>query len=187
MIDSREKLKEWIKVERQLCQEYGYKGRLHAFITQCEIGKIAEFLRILRCDEYYTNTSGKNIFRKFLALYYRRKHNKLGLALGISIPVNTFGKGLMIFHSQGIIVHRDARCGEYCRLHGMNCIGNNGKGSGENNCPVIGDNFDLGVGAKVIGNVEIADEVSVGANAVVCKSEKSKGAVLVGIPAKRRQ
>ena len=107
--------------------------------------------------------------------------------LGMSIPVNTFGKGLMIYHCQGIVVHKDARCGDNCKLHGMNCIGNNGRGSGKDNCPVIGNGLDLGVGAKIIGNVRIADNVAVGANAVVCHSEERAGSVLIGIPAKRKE
>ena len=42
----------------------------------------------------------------------------------------------------------------------------------------------MGVGAKIIGDVLIADSVVVGAGAVVVHSIKKKGAVVVGIPAK---
>ena len=50
--------------------------------------------------------------------------------------------------------------------------------------PVIGNNVDIGVGAKIIGDITIADDVKIGAGAVVTKSCLEKGATLVGIPAK---
>lgn len=47
----------------------------------------------------------------------------------------------------------------------------------------FGDNVEIGVGAKIIGDIYIADGVKIGANAVVVKSCYNKGATLVGIPA----
>lgn len=156
MIDSISKLNECLSIEKQLYQEIGYKGRLHAYISKCEVGALYEYMRVLRKDEYYTNKMSCNVIDKVKSRYYRRKHNIMGIKLGISIPVNTFGKGLLIYHSQGIIVHKDSRCGEFCKLHGMNCIGNNGTGDGCNNVPQIGDCVDIGVGAIIIGNVHLA-------------------------------
>ena len=183
MIDSYEKLKECLQIEKEQYKNIGYKGKFHAAVTQCEIGKIVAYDVALRKDEYYTNTSSESVVKRLKALYWRRKHNLLGCKMGISIPVNTFGKGLLIYHSQGIIVHRQARCGEFCKLHGMNCIGNNGSENGSENVPVIGDKLDMGVGAIIIGGITLADEVKVAAGAVVCKSCNNKGAVLIGIPA----
>lgn len=53
-----------------------------------------------------------------------------------------------------------------------------GKGS-----PVIGNNVLLFAGAKIIGNVNIGNNVVVGANAVVTH-DVPDNAVVVGIPAK---
>lgn len=50
--------------------------------------------------------------------------------------------------------------------------------------PVIGNNVRLGTGAKVLGDVYIADGVQIGAGAVVLDSCYEKGALLVGIPAR---
>ena len=47
-----------------------------------------------------------------------------------------------------------------------------------------GDRVDIGVGAKIIGDITIADDVKIGAGAVVTKSCLKQGATLVGIPAK---
>lgn len=182
MIDTREKLNECLEVEEKLYRTIGYKGRLHGLVTQCEIGKLYRFIEVLRKDEFYSNT-GTGVLGKIKSLYYRRLHNKLGVQLGISIPVNTFGKGLLIYHSQGIIVHKDVRCGEFCKLHGMNCIGNSGNDKPGNNVPLLGDDIDIGVGASIIGPVVIADNAKIAAGAVVCKSCQIENAVLIGVPA----
>ena len=117
--------------------------------------------------------------------YWRKKHNALGVKLGISIPINTFGCGLKIYHSQGIIVHKDARIGRDCSLHGMNCIGNNGKETGKiNNTPIIGDFCDIGIGASVIGNIKLGDNIRIAAGAVVCNSFEKNNIILKGIPAR---
>lgn len=185
MINNSAELHDFIKIEKVQYQKLGYKGKIHAIITQCEIGKIAQYAQALRKDEYYTNCSSKNIFNRILHLYWRRRHNVIGWKLGISIPVNTFGKGLIIYHSQSIIVHKDVRCGEYCKLHGMNCIGNNGVDEVDNT-PIIGNNLDLGVGAVIIGNVRLGDNIKVAANAVVSRSCLIDGSILIGIPARER-
>ena len=49
--------------------------------------------------------------------------------------------------------------------------------------PKIGDNCVLAAGAKIIGNVNIGNNVFVGANAVVTKDVET-GAVVAGIPAR---
>ncbi|MBQ5671727.1 MAG: serine acetyltransferase, partial [Oscillospiraceae bacterium] len=82
----------------------------------------------------------------------------------------------------GIVVNPNVRAGKNCQLHGGNCIGNNGKTQG---VPTIGDNADLGYGACIIGEVRLADDVTVGCNAVVVHNCDECGAVLVGIPAKK--
>lgn len=183
MIQNKNDYKEYVKTEENLYREIGYRGRMHSFISQCEVGQIVKFMRVLRKDELYTNQSKKSLFNKLLSKYYRRKHNILGLKLGIQIPINTFEKGLLIYHSQNIIVHKDARCGELCKLHGCNCIGNNGKENSGHNTPIIGKNVDIGVGAIVIGGICIADNTTIAANAVVCKSITDKGKIAKGMPA----
>ena len=83
-------------------------------------------------------------------------------------------------HHGEIIVNEDAVIGANALLHGRNCIGNNGT---DGCVPEIGDNLDLGIGAKVIGNIKLGNNVTVGANAVVTKSFQNDCTV-VGIPAK---
>lgn len=113
--------------------------------------------------------------------YYSWRVNILSQRLGIDIWHSSFGKGLLIYHSQGIVVNSLARIGKNCRLHGNNCIGNDGIHDG---CPVIGDNCELGVGAIVIGNIRLGNNVLIAANAVVNKSFSEDNILLAGVPAK---
>lgn len=50
--------------------------------------------------------------------------------------------------------------------------------------PIIGDNCDIGVGAKIIGDITIADNVTIAAGAIVNKSCSQSNVVLAGVPAK---
>ena len=136
---------------------------------------IAKYIRLLRAEEYHFNT--KHRLRYMVAL---ARKNALGNKLGFKIPRNTMGPGLTIYHHGEIIINEDARVGADCKLHGGNCIGNNGKTQA---APMIGDHLDLGIGAKIIGGVVLGNNVTVGANAVVTKSFCEEGVTLVGIPA----
>jgi serine acetyltransferase len=51
---------------------------------------------------------------------------------------------------------------------------------------IIGKNVRVGAGAKIISSdgLKIADNVDIGANAVVCKNILEAGSVYGGIPAK---
>lgn len=137
------------------------------------------YQKSLRYTEYHFNTRHKLRFY----LWERRK-NRLGRKLGITIWHNTIGKGLRIWHYGSIIVNGHSNIGENCRLHGNNCIGN--KGDTDLSAPTIGDNADIGVGACVIGPVVLANDVIIGANAVVTKSFTKNRITLIGIPAREK-
>ena len=119
-----------------------------------------------------------------LELYYTKKKNKLGNKLGFYIGGDVFDVGLVLFHHGTIIVNGNAVVGKNCKLHGNNCIGNNGKDS----CaPILGDTIDIGFGASIIGNVKLASNIKIGAGAVVTKSFSEEGITLVGVPAHKKQ
>lgn len=117
---------------------------------------------------------------KLAALYFRRRKNDLGAKLGVIAYAGCCGKGLHIWHYGSVIISGDAKIGEDCTFHGQACIGNNGSSEA---APVIGNHVDIGVGARILGDIYIADHVKIGANAVVTKSCYEEGATLVGIPA----
>ena len=177
-----------IDLQRYLQEDNGYlhngdENSRKAYMKRAKDAEyyIGEFLVYLRKEENYRNR-GNSLFDKICALYYERKKNRLGNQLGFYIDTNCFEEGLTIFHHGSIIVNPNSKIGKYCKLHGNNCIGNNGKNE---DCPVIGDNVDIGFGAVVIGNVRVADNITIGANAVVNKSFTDSGITIAGVPAKR--
>lgn len=119
-------------------------------------------------------------YAQSVKLYDRRK-NRIGLKIGIEIPVNRVAQGVRIAHPNVIL---NGYVGEGCVFHGNNVLGN--KRTGDSTAiPKLGKNVDVGVGAMVIGNVEIADNCIIGAGAVVTKSFPEPGTVVVGVPAKK--
>lgn len=176
----RRELKYLIEYEKKGYIELGYKNEFITFFLRNEIGMIWRYIKYLRKEEYYLDKIANKLFY-IPYILNKRKKNKLGIRLGISIPPNTVGKGIIIYHSGDIIINANAKIGENCKLHGDNCIGNNGI---TEHAPIIGNNVDIGVGAKVIGNIILGDNCKIGANAVITKSFKEKNLTLVGIPAK---
>lgn len=150
-----------------------WKHYLISRITHEDNYLIWKYVSYLRREE--------NAGNKLTCYFWRRMKNDLGAKLGIVVYAGTCGKGLQIWHYGSVIISGDARVGENCTFHGQACIGNDGINE---KAPVIGNNVDIGVGARIIGNITIADGVRIGANAVVTKSCYEPGVTLVGCPAR---
>lgn len=142
--------------------------------------EIWKYTIALRKWEYY---SGKGGLNKFFCLFYRFRTHNLGLKCGgFSIPIGVFGPGLSIAHPGSVTVNCTARVGKNCRIHECVCIGAT---NGSDQAAKIGDNVFLATGAKVIGDITIADDVAIGAGAVVVKSITEPGTTWAGVPAKK--
>lgn len=181
MIDNKITLKEFIREDNKFYFSKSWNSRFVGRLCKYPDYEIMKFKKYLRYSEYYFNTCN-NKFKFLLAIYYQRKKNKLGYKLGIEIDINCFDKGLEIYHGAGIVVNPKARIGKNCKLHGANCLGNNGK---LDIAPKIGDNVDIGFGAIIIGGVNLANDIKIGSNAVVVKNCLDSNSTLVGIPAKK--
>lgn len=181
MISSAEDFKKYIKEDNHQWVNSSKKYSLIAWFCHEPSYLIAKYLYYLRKEEYFINTANGSKLKGALGLFYDRKKNRLGNLLGIQIDPNCFESGLTIYHPGSIVVNPAVRVGKNCKLHGGNCIGNNGI---NNHVPHIGNNVDIGYGAVIIGDIEIADNVIIGANAVVNKSIKIPGSVVVGVPGK---
>ena len=86
------------------------------------------------------------------------------------------GKGLFIQHGFSTIIMADL--GENCWINQQVTIGHKDR-MGR---PKIGNNTRITAGAKVLGNIQIGDNVTIGANAVVVK-DVPNNCVVVGVPA----
>lgn len=119
----------------------------------------------------------------FMPLYLisRLLMNRYQYKYGICIPYNTrIGEGLYIGHYGGIFVNQGAIIGKNCNINQDVSIGATygGKNPG---IPVIGDNVYLGPGAKIIGGINLGNNVAVGANCVVNIDIPDEG-VVIGNP-----
>lgn len=135
--------------------------------------------RLLRRVEYMKNCKEGPI-GVVLGKYYGYRFHRLSVRLGMTLPINVFGPGLAIPHYGTIVVHANAKIGSNCRLQEGVTIG---AANGSHEAAVIGNNCYFGSGAKVIGAVRIADDVAVGANAVVTRDISEQGTTWAGIPA----
>ena len=145
--------------------------------------EIWKFQRTMRKLEYLSSLKG--LKRKLHIVCYaltKLKYKRLSLKLGFSIPINVFEEGLCITHYGSIVINSKAKIGKNCKIgEGVNI----GATDGSDKAPVIGDNVFIATGVKIIGDVSIADDVQIGANAVVVKSISEKGCTYAGIPAKK--
>lgn len=145
--------------------------------------EVWKFQIILRKAEYYNNLyylAKKHYFLHYI--WYKFLLHRRSVKLGFSIPINVFGPGLSIAHHGTIVINAKAKIGKNCRLQEGVTIGAT---NGSSEAPKIGDNVFIGTGAKIIGDVFIADDVAIGANAVVVKSITEKGVTYGGVPAKK--
>ena len=141
-----------------------------------EIWKLERLLRRVE----YTKNCKKGPIGIVLGKYYGYRFHRLSVRLGMTLPINVFGPGLVIPHYGTIVVHANAKIGSNCRLQEGVTIG---AANGSHEAAVIGNNCYFGSGAKVIGAVRIADDVAVGANAVVTRDISEPGTTWAGIPA----
>ncbi len=180
MIRTKRDLAEYIASDNSWHVTNNRKQRVIDAFTASPYHVLKKYLKYLRTYEYHLNNSKGSRFHTYMGFYYERKKNRLGSRLGIEIGPNCFGKGLSIWHYGSIVVNPNVRVGENCVLRGANCIGNNGA---SNKTPVLGDNIELGYGAIIIGDIDVASNTVIGANAVVVKSITESG-TYVGVPAK---
>jgi serine O-acetyltransferase len=94
-------------------------------------------------------------------------------------PEAKLGKGLMLPHPNGVVIHEDAVVGDDCMIMQQVTIGM----IGEDCVPTVGNNVYVGAGAKVIGKINIGDGARIGANAVVTQDVPANYTA-VGIPAR---
>lgn len=181
IINSKKELKRIIKIEKKNYFNNGIYQFLLKFVKSHPDYFSWKFIRKMRITSYYYNKRNKSFIYALLYLFNSRRMNILGRRIGIECGENVFDENVKIFHTNGIVINGNAKIGKNCRLYGNNCIGNNGR---NNKTPIIGDNVRICVGAKVLGDVTLANNIIVAAGAVVIKSCLEENAILAGVPAK---
>lgn len=113
-------------------------------------------------------TIGPRWLRMPFSLVYKILYKLVQIVTGISLPCEVkVGRNFIIDHFGGIVVNGYSEFGDDCRIRTGVVIGI--KRVGETRAPRIGNNVDIGAGAKILGDITIGDNVLIGANAVVTK------------------
>lgn len=119
--------------------------------------------------------------RKICSGLYHVLFKLVQILTGIELPCEVeIGRNFVIDHHGGIVVSGYASFGDNCRIRTGVVVG---LSRIEEPCaPTIGDNVDIGAGAKVLGAIRIGNNVRIGANAVVI-TDVPDDAIAVGVPA----
>ena len=175
-IKSKAMLKEYIEAD---CARYPLYGRRYlSYLLQISEGAILrKHSVLLRKTEYFINT-GKKLRAFIFRARLMRFHNRTGLRM----PLNICGKGMYIFHTLPLCINGNVNIGENCRIMPFVCLVGDDK---NDDCPTIGNNVTLGIGCTILGDVYIADGITVGAGAVVTKSFYEPGISIAGVPARK--
>ena len=124
------------------------------------------------------------LLRKLFSLFYKVAFKLIQIITGIELPCEVqIGRNFVIDHFGGIIISGYAKFGDNCRLRNGVVVGL--RRVDEPVAPVIGNNVDIGSGAKVLGPISIGNNVSIGANAVVIL-DVPDDSVATGVPAVNR-
>lgn len=103
------------------------------------------------------------------------------LLTGIEIhPGARIGRRFFIDHGMGVVIGETTEIGDDVLLYQGVTLGGTGKEKGKRH-PTLGNHVVIGTGAKVLGNIYIADHVKIGAGSVVVHSVPAHSTV-VGIP-----
>ena len=105
---------------------------------------------------------------------------------GVEIhPGARIGRRFFIDHGMGVVIGATAVIGDDVMLYHGVTLGGRSLARGTKRHPTVGDRVTIGAGARVLGNIDIGDDVQIGANSVVVKPVPA-GAVATGIPARVR-
>jgi len=138
----------------------------------------SRLLASIRAYQYHRDRSGPwHILMRRIA---RIRHTLWSVVTQSDVDLQaTLGKGLMLPHPNGVVIHGEARIGDDCMIMQQVTVGM----IDESEVPVIGNRVYIGAGAKIIGKLTVGDGARIGANAVVVNDVPSN-ATAVGIPAR---
>lgn len=106
------------------------------------------------------------IFRSIMTKIYWLCYHFISTLTGVHLPRDTkFGERFHLIHASSIIIHKKATFGDDVGIMHEVTIGS----SGTYDAPKIGNGVFIAAGAKVVGDITIGDNCSIGANAVVVK------------------
>jgi serine O-acetyltransferase len=124
----------------------------------------------------------RRLIRKPFSFLYKLLKTVCEILTGIELPCEaSVGKRFKIEHFGEIIVSGDAVFGDDVVVRNGVTVGL--RRTGVRGAPVIGNRVDIGAGAKILGPINIGNDVVIGANAVVIEDVPANS-IAVGVPAR---
>ena len=120
MIQSKQDYRTYLAADKSANHVTG----IHALIN-----KRWQYIKCMRKIEYMKNCK-HGMLVKLQLLWYRYRLSRLSVETGISIPPNTFGKGLYIPHHGSIVVNGTARFGDNCVIQNGVNVSDDARGGG---------------------------------------------------------
>jgi serine O-acetyltransferase len=151
---------------------YRYTGKVSLYLFLKHLARNKSFkysfwLRLARHQNWLVRTIAKFFHRHLSGKYL------------LEIPVSTdIGYGLYIGHHMCVVINETAKIGNNVNLSQFTTIGSN-----EGNAAVIGDNVYIGPSVCLVENVQIGNDVTIGAGSVVTRDIPPQ-ATVAGVPAK---
>lgn len=175
MIRTKEELRAYLSLD---LARLGSQPTLKDWLLKNEKWYIWRYMKTLRHMEYHLNAGHKMRYLWYFFWYKRQCYD-----LKVDIKPNNLGPGFRLVHL-GALVRIKVACniGRNCTMLPGVVIGNK-HFKGTNEQVNIGDNCYIGLGAKILGTVNIGNNVTIGANAVITK-DIPDNAVVGGVPAK---
>lgn len=103
---------------------------------------------------------------------------------GIEIhPGAKIGSGILIDHGMGVVIGETTIIGDRVIIYQGVTLGGTGNERNFKRHPTIGNDVVIGSGAKILGPINIGDNVRIGANSVILQ-EVPKNCTAVGVPAR---
>jgi serine O-acetyltransferase len=123
------------------------------------------------------------LLRKSLGLLYWPTFRYIRNHYGIELPYSVkLGRRVVIEHQGAIVIHGSSQIGDDCILRQGVTLGNR-RLDDPFSAPKLGQNVNVGAGAKLLGGINIGDHAAIGANAVVLIDVPAHGTA-IGVPAK---
>lgn len=173
IIHNKKELNDWLNYELGKYNSSFFKD---LFLIG-ENAILRKHLRLLRKTEYFANTHKKIRFfiSKIRLVNFQCKYS-------LHIPLNCCQRGFKIMHVGPVLINPNARVGNDCSFHINTALVAGGKNG---SAPILGNGVVVGIGAVVLGEVSVADNVAIGANAVVNKDVLESNIAVAGVPAKK--